>query len=177
MIYRIDAQDVIVHVDGAFRRFAEDAGAPDLPDAAIGRPLWSFIGDDELTAVYAALVARARAGRTVQVQTRCSSPSLAGVVEMDIKPRPEGGIEFECRAGRARLLCHAIPSGDLLRLCAWCYRAERDGVWRGIEDVVVAEGLLERRTVPIVTHGICDECLADTSAALDGAGAATALSY
>ena len=77
-------------------------------------------------------------------------------------------------AGPARLLGPALASGsELLRVCAWCYRAERDGVWRGIEDVVVAEGLLQRPTVPVVTHGICDECLADTSAALERVGAAT----
>ena len=29
------------------------------------------------------------------------------------------------------------------------------------------EHLLERDTVPVVTHGICDACLAETAAELD----------
>ena len=58
-------------------------------------------------------------------------------------------------------------SFDLLRVCAWCYRARSEGIWRDIEDVVAGEHLLERATLPIVTHGICDACLAETGAELD----------
>jgi hypothetical protein len=171
MVYRIDANDVIVRVDGAFRRFARAVGLPELPDDALGQSLWNFIADDELRAVYAALVGRARAGgRTVQVQTRCDSPSLMRTVEMDISPRPGGEVEIACRAGTARLIGPGPPSrSELLRLCAWCYRAERGGSWRGIEDVVAEEHLLEQPTVPLVTHGICDDCLADTAAQLEPA--------
>jgi hypothetical protein len=170
VIYRIDSNDAIVHMDGAFRRFAASVGVPELPDEALGRPLWSFIGDEELRAVYAALVARARGGRVVKVQTRCDSPSLARVVEMDISPRPGGEIEIACRSGSARLITPALASGsELLRLCAWCYRADRDGSWRAFEDVVAEEGLLELPTVPVVTHGICEDCLADTAAEFERA--------
>ena len=170
MIYRLDSNDAIVHVDGSFRRFAESVGLPGLPDEVLGRSLWSFIGDGELTSVYAGLVARAREGNVVQVQTRCDTPSLARTVEMDIAVRPGGEVEFTCRAGQARLISPALASGtELLRLCAWCYRAERAGVWRGLESVVADEQLLVQPTVPIVTHGICDECLADAAAVLETA--------
>jgi hypothetical protein len=170
MVYRIDSNDRIVHVDRAFRRFAAAVGFPELPDDVVGRSLWSCIADDELRAVYTALVRRARAGHVVRVQTRCDSPSLMRCVDMNIAPLPSGLIEIACTAAAARLASPAPPSSsDLLRLCAWCYRVERDGSWRGIEDVVSEERLLERPTVPIVTHGICDDCLADTAAQLETA--------
>jgi hypothetical protein len=171
VIYRIDSDDRLVSADGAFRRFAAAAGVPDLADQWLGRSIWRCIGDDELRAVFAALVARVRGGRTVQVSTRCDSPSLARSVAMEIAPAPEDGVEFRCRLGRASLITPGLSSGsELLRLCAWCYRADRDG-WRDIEDVVADEHLLERSTVPVVTHGICDACLAEAAAQLDPATA------
>jgi hypothetical protein len=169
VIYRIDSADRLAYVDGAFHRFADAAGVPDLADQWYGRSVWQCIGDDELRAVFVALVARARGGRTVRVSTRCDSPSLARSVAMEIAPVGDGGVEFRCRLGRARLMSPALPSAsDLLRLCAWCYRADLGG-WRDIEEVVATEHLLERATVPIVTHGICDACLAETAAQLDRA--------
>jgi hypothetical protein len=169
VIYRVDHQDRLVHADGAFNRFADAAGVPDLAEQWFGRSIWHCIGDDELRAVFVALVARARAGRTVKVSTRCDSPSLARSVAMEIVPVPGDGIEFRCRLGRARLMTPAPPSGsDLLRVCAWCYRADRGG-WRDIEEVVADEKLLECATVPVVTHGICDGCMAETAAKLDAA--------
>ena len=169
MIYRVDHQDQLVHADGAFHRFADAAGVPDLAEQWYGRSLWHSIGDDELRAVFVALVARARSGRTVEVSTRCDSPSLIRSVAMEIVPLADGGVEFRCRLGRARLLTPAEPCGsELLRVCAWCYRADRGG-WRDIEEVVADEKLLERPTVPVVTHGICDGCLAETAAQLDAA--------
>jgi len=108
VIYRIDSDDRLTYADGAFHRFAYAAGVPDLAEQWYGRSLWHCIGDDELRALFVALVARARGGRTVRVSTRCDSPSLA--------------------------------------------RSERS-------------------TVPVVTHGICDGCLAETAAELDPAAA------
>ena len=61
MIYRIDSDDRLVYADGAFHRFAAAAGIPDLAHEWYGRSLWQSIGDDELRAVFVALVGRARA--------------------------------------------------------------------------------------------------------------------
>jgi hypothetical protein len=170
MVYRIDSNDVIVHVDGAFRRFAAAVGVPELPENALGRELWSFIADEELRALYSALVARARGGRVVQVETRCDSPTLSRTVQMDISLLPNGEVEIACKLGGVRLRSPALPSGsELLRLCAWCYRADRGGTWRGIEEVVADERLLEQPIVPLVTHGICDDCLGDAAAQLEAA--------
>ena len=167
VIYRIDSHDQLVYADGAFHRFADASGVPNLPAQWLGQSLWKCIADDEMRAVLVALVARARAGRTVAFNTRCDSPSLKRAVAMELRPVPGRGVEFRCRLERTELIGPQRPrTSELLRVCAWCYRADRDG-WRDIEAVVAAEGLLERSSLPIVTHGICNACLADTAAELD----------
>jgi hypothetical protein len=168
VIYRIDANDHLVFADGAFYRFADAAGVPNLPAEWLGKSIWACIADDELRSVFVALVARARAGHTMEFMTRCDSPSLKRSVSMEIAPWTDGGVEFRCRLGSASLR-HPETSRccDLLRVCAWCYRAQFDGVWRDIERVVADEHLLEHVRIPIVTHGICDACLAETAAELE----------
>ncbi len=173
MVYRIDSNDKLVYVDGAFRRFAEAAGVPELPDRWLGQSLWRCIGDDDLRSVFVALVGRARAGNGVTIHTRCDSPNVARSVVMEIAPTGAGGIEFRCHLSDSRLRSAPEPSSrELLRVCAWCWRANYHG-WRGIEEVVETEGLLTRAAVPVVTHGICDACLKETAAELDELTAAT----
>lgn len=167
MIYRIDRDDRLVYADGAFHRFAEAAGVPDLPARWLGQSVWRCIDDDELRSVFVALVGRARAGRVVKVHSRCDSDSVSRSFVMEIAPTGEGGVEFRCGLGEARIAAAPrLSSSELLRVCAWCWRADYDG-WRGIEEVVQTEGLLDRPAVPIITHGICDACLGETAAELD----------
>ena len=167
MVYRIDENDRLVYADGAFHRFAEAAGVPDLPARWLGQSLWRCIEDDELRALFGALVGRARAGNLITVNTRCDTSSVARSVVMEIAPTGEGGVEFRCALGDARIVATPEPSSrELLRVCAWCWRADYDG-WRGIEEVVQTEQLLARTSVPIITHGICDACLSETAAELD----------
>ena len=167
MIYRIDRNDRLVYADGAFHRFAQAAGVPHLPLEWLGRSLWASIADDDLRAVFMALVARARTGRSVRLKTRCDSPSIRRAMAMELAPVADGGVEFRCEFGEAEIVTTAPRTAGLLLLCAWCSRARSDGEWRYLEDVVAAERLLERTEMPTVTHGICDACLADTAAELD----------
>lgn len=167
MVYRIDKDDRLVYADGAFHRFAAAAGVPDLPARWLGQSLWHSIGDDELRAVFVALVGRARAGNLVTVSTRCDTTSVARAVAMEIAPTGDGGVEFRCGLEEAQIVAAPpLSSSELLRVCAWCWRADYDG-WRAIEEVVEAMQLLQRATVPIITHGICDACLSETAAGLD----------
>jgi hypothetical protein len=104
----------------------------------------------------------------VAFNARCDSPSLSRTLAMEIVPCADGGVEFHCTLASAALRAHDRTSCcDLLRVCAWCYRAHCDGVWRDIEEVVAGEQVLEYARLPIVTHGICDACLAETAAELD----------
>jgi hypothetical protein len=167
VIYRIDSDDRLVFADGAFHRFADAAGVPNLPLEWLGKSFWSCIGDDELRAVFVALVARARAGSTVRFHTRCDSPTTRRTMTMELAPIHDGGVEFRCTFGSAELTVASPPAVALLLLCAWCSRGQSDGEWRNIEEVVATAQLLEHSDLPVVTHGICDACLADTAAELD----------
>jgi len=171
VIYRIDRNDTLVYADGAFRRFAASVGQPDVRERVLGRSLWEFIGDPELSALHMALVGRAREGNRITIRTRCDTENFARSIEMTFVSDAAGGVEVRCRLAGAELISPefapcADEDGDMLRLCAWCYRAERDG-WHDIEEVVTAEHLLERPAAPFITHGICDDCLAELHAELD----------
>jgi hypothetical protein len=160
-----------VYADGAFRRFAASVGEPDLGERMLGQPLWAFIGDPDVSALHMALVSRAREGREITIRTRCDSEHFARSIEITFRPQEDGGVELRCRLAGAELISLNLPvtetdDDEMLRLCAWCYRAERDG-WRDIEEVVTAEHLLERPSGPLITHGICADCLADLYAKLD----------
>ena len=176
MIYRIDRNDALVYADGAFRRFAASVGEPDLGERMLGQSLWDYIGDPELSALHLALISRARQGHEVTIRTRCDSESMARSVEITFVPQEDGAVELRCRLAGAELLnANLLPpstgrEGAMLRLCAWCYRGERDG-WRDIEDVVTAQHLLERPRAPFITHGICEDCLAERHAELDATAA------
>jgi hypothetical protein len=171
VIYRIDRNDALVYADGAFRRFAASVGEPDLEERMLGEPLWAFIGDPDLSALHMALVGRAREGNVITIRTRCDSEHFTRSVEMTFRPQPDVGVELRCRLAGAELRRPRMAPGEpdggaMLRVCAWCYRAERDG-WHDLEQVVTAEHLLERPSGPLITHGICDDCLADVHAELD----------
>jgi hypothetical protein len=168
VIYRIDSHDDLVYADGAIHSVADAAGVLSLPAEWLGKSLWGCIDDDELRAVMVALVARVRTGRTVAFNTRCDSTSPTRTVAMQIAPWADGGVEFRCTPSPAVLrVPERTSSCDLLRVCAWCHRARSAGAWRDIEDVVAGEHVLEHDRMPIVTHGICDACLAGTAAELD----------
>lgn len=163
MVHRIDSQDRLIEFDAAFRCFADANGVPELAEHALGRPLWDFMDSDDAGDLFRGLVARARAGHPATVETRCDSPHVTRFVEMTISANVVGEVQFTSRLTAARY--RDVPEvevgePELLRLCAWCFRAERDG-WRDIEAVVEADGLLQRATKPVVSHGICPSCLND----------------
>jgi hypothetical protein len=167
MIHCIDRHDRLFAFDVAFRRAAVANGVPDLPSQALGRSLWSQFDSTALVDIYRALVARARTGKVVTVETRCDSAHLVRYVEIRIGSLSGGGVGFRSRlvAARLRLGDGERPAGepdpaDLLRLCAWCFRGEHGGGWQGIEEIVASQGLLKREHPPQITHGICDDCLA-----------------
>ena len=53
-----------------------------------------------------------------------------------------------------------------IALCSWCGRAELDGSWLNIEQLVTDARLLERDSLPPVAPGICGACREQMSAAL-----------
>jgi predicted Fe-S protein YdhL (DUF1289 family) len=158
--FRINARDAIVHAEGSCEPYAGVAIVPLLSERWLGQVIWQFIADEEIRAVLAALLARARGGHSVRLTARSTSRTRPRAATIEIDPMPMGDVEFRCRLTSAVAASPVLPCPlDHLRVCAWCYRADRGG-WRAIEDVVASEHLLEWSSFPVITHGICDSCLA-----------------
>jgi hypothetical protein len=166
-VYRLDAQDRIVHVNRAWLSFAAENESDALtPEAVLDRPLWDFIADKETRQVYRMILTRVRSsGKEVYIPFRCDSPGIRRFMEMEIARLPEGAVEFRCRLIRAEkrlpiaLLDPAADRSDeLLQICGWCKRINLDGGWVEAEEAVKRLDLFGAERLPGLTHGICPDC-------------------
>ena len=160
--YAIDADGILVAVDDGFRELARAHGHPELPDAAVGRPLTDFVAGSRPRALQRSLVERAhRAGRALELRYRCDAPEERRFGLLRIEARPDGGTEFTTwfesveERERQPLLDYELPRGDrIVWLCAWCNRFDVGG-WREAED---ASQRLTLAPLPRVEHSVCDIC-------------------
>lgn len=167
IIYRIDQDDRLTYVNQAWCDFARanDGGAV-MPDRILGRNFWDFIGGDAVRDVYQRLVKVARTGRTVRVPFRCDSSEHRRQMEMVVEPLGNGEVQItsrileEERRAPIPLFDSSVPrSHALLRVCSWCHSvADSAGRWMPLETAVVELRLLDRSSLPGVTHGICPAC-------------------
>lgn len=179
IVYRIDGHDRIVSVGGLWDAFARDNdGDAVVSRRVIGRNLFDFITDRTTQQLYRQMLTQARAGRDLQFSYRCDSPDTRRLMEMAMRLVDEAGtVEFRStpleEQPRAPVhLAQADGATDdgseaLQRSCGWCNKLEVDGEWLEIEDAVARLGLMERVTPPMVTHGMCEDCLARMLAELD----------
>lgn len=168
-VYEIDADDRIVALSDAWYRFARENGAGrELCEIAGGTSLWDLIRSEEVRDLYQRIFAGARAhGRPLRVPFRCDSPALRRYMELEISPRPGGGLVL---AGQ---LLHAEPREPVeliandgaaevyapVVLCSWCKAARLpDGRWGVVEELVRARGLFETSRIPRISHSICPDC-------------------
>ena len=181
--YEIDAADRIVRVSPGWSAVAEAGGAPGLRDAlVVGRPLWDFVADPTTRQLYAAMLARARAGaRPLGFSFRCDTPTERRLMQMQLTGLPAGGVAFEVRViavqsrPAAVLLDAGTPRKGLVRMCSWCKRLPvPTGEWLEVEDAMKVLDLLDTTPLPAITHGICPQCNEGVLAALaeDEAGGA-----
>lgn len=101
---------------------------------------------------------------------------------MTITPEPEGTVHFQCvlafeeARSPVSFLDLRAERDEALRpvpLCSWCGRGQHGSAWLDIEELVQAAGLLERASMPAISHGICASCREEMSAELlvpSGAG-------
>lgn len=166
--YHVDGRGRITFVDEGWRAFAAANAAPQFADTAslYGVPLLSFIGDSTTRQVYAVLMDRVRAEQVaVRVPFRCDAPALRRWMELELTPRPAGGVAFTSRELRTEprdvVLAFDRPSAqgaELVRMCSWCKKVEAGAAWLPLELGVAQLGLFAGPDVPGVTHGICPEC-------------------
>lgn len=84
---RVDAHDLIVHVNGNWLSFGRENNYP--VGRFSGQPLFKFITDSTTQQIYHSLINRARQHRkTMKVPFRCDSPVLRRFMEMEVVPLP-----------------------------------------------------------------------------------------
>lgn len=174
--YRIDARDILTDVGQGWADFARDNDAPELAAPATDRILWSYIDRDEIRELWQLLVQRVR---TLQMEARvpfrCDAPHARRWLDMTITPEPDDGVHFrsvlvfeESRPPVALLDPHSERDADAqpVPLCGWCGRGQHGSRWLDIEELVQAGRLLERASMPPISHGICAACRDEMSADL-----------
>ena len=95
IIYRVDFQNEIVFVNGAWNSFALEQGNPHLVgEKVIGRPLSEFISDPTTRELYEQILQIVRSGKPVEFAYRCDLPDARRLMNMKLELRDEGEIEF-----------------------------------------------------------------------------------
>ena len=180
--YRIDGDDIVSQVGRDWADFARDNDAPELAVQKSDRTLWSYIDDNEIRELWQLLVRRVRTTRSeVHVPFRCDAPHARRWFDMTIVPEADNRVLFrsvlvyaDWRPPVALLdrYSERDPTAQPVVVCSWCGRGRHGPQWLDIEDLVRADRLLERTSMPPISHGICAACRDDMSAELFGAGGA-----
>ncbi len=174
--YSIDANDVVIDVGQSWADFARDNDAPELVVLPSDRTLWAYFDSDEVKELWRLLVERVRAMQQgAEVPFRCDAPDARRWFDMSITPESDGRVHFRC----VLVFEEARPSVSLLDihlerdvglapvpLCGWCGRAQHGSRWLDIEELVRAARLLERSSMPPISHGTCPSCREEMSAEL-----------
>ena len=74
--------------------FADANGAPQLVDEVVGRSLWDFIADADLSSLWREVLARVRTGVPVTLPYRCDAPAERRTLSLRLTPSADGEIEF-----------------------------------------------------------------------------------
>ena len=170
-IHRIDAADLIIHVNDAWCSFAQDNdGAALVPETILGTPLWRHMGGFSIVRLYQIICDRVRRRRQTAVfPFRCDAPDCRRHLEMRIEPLSGASLEFCSQVTRAEsrphepLLAASRPdpgSTELLLMCSWCNRVSIPE-WVEVEEAVRFKELFTSGVAIKLTHGICPVCLKD----------------
>ena len=47
---------------------------------------------------------------------------------------------------------------EVISMCSWCNRVDLSGEWYEIEEAIARLELFEQRSLPQISHGMCDDC-------------------
>ena len=175
-IDRIDRNDRICYLDDDWERFAAgNCGGGLTGDSLLGTSLYGHIEGEVTTHLYKLLVERVRrTGDEVRVAIRCDQPDARRWLSIRRSPFEHEGVEFHALVDKVErrepvaLLDPLVERGDqVLRVCSWCKKAEREGAWREIEEVIMEDQLFLRTELPMLTHGCCESCYETVMAKLD----------
>lgn len=165
--YHIDATDRITFVDDAWSKFARENQAPELDSSrVVGKEIWSFIAGPTVQAIYQAMFDHVRVRKTeLVVPFRCDSPGIVRQMELVMRPRGRGGIEFEGRmlsTGPTHNVVlfdrHVRRTRRTIRICSFCRRVAPLGRWLEASDAVSRYEILSGEAQPTLSEQICASC-------------------
>lgn len=166
--YTVNEDNILIDVGGSWSRFACDNDAPELQEPApLGRSLFDFIGDRTTAQLYLQVLTQVRRRqRTQAFDIRCDGPTVRRFLRITFAPAPHGGVSVKSELLReesrdaVRLLDPAAArGGELLKSCSWCERVSIMGGWFEIEEAAARLRLFDAALLPVLTHGICADCL------------------
>ncbi len=177
VVYCVDSRNAIESVAGAWSRFAEENGAPELrPEAVLGRPLTEFLAGGALQRLWCLLLDRVREhGRARTLPFRCDSPDARRFMELELRLLDRGRVEHRSRLLRsesrdpvARVHPGARRGEGRVVVCSMCKRIE-DPVegWQEAERALALVGELPPARQPSLDHGLCDGCAASLERAAE----------
>jgi hypothetical protein len=167
-MWTIDSADKIVQVNDDWLAFAQENLSPQVMAALVlDQSIWRFIQGQETTYLYKQIFARVRAGVSpVTFPFRCDSPDCRRFMEMQLSLLPGNAIQFTSHILREEwrdpvnlLDASRDRSGEFLKICSWCKKINIPGRgWGEVEAAVDALDLFGHRSLPQMTHTICDSC-------------------
>ena len=171
--YSVDANNIIQGVSDNFISFAHENMEIEIDnDIFVGRSIYKFMAGVEVKHLYELLIHHVRSTtKEVIVPFRCDSPSLRRYMELRITCLAADEVQFESTLVReesrdpVKLLDYAeTNSEELLRMCSWCKRVSIDEMWVELEVSIQKLGLFNEAPFPLITHGICEQCLENVKA-------------
>jgi hypothetical protein len=175
--YCVNERDEIAWVSDSWVAAAVANDAPELtPERVRNRSMWDFIADPTTRHLYEQILARVRRDQVMRFTFRCDSPALRRLMEMMIRRREDGLVEFASRElhvekrPHVSLIARSTPrSEQRLGACGWCNRIKLDrDRWVEAEIVVKELRLFEKARLPQLAPGICVACLAAVRRDLGG---------
>ncbi|MCA0186924.1 MAG: hypothetical protein LCH90_13140 [Proteobacteria bacterium] len=163
VLYRLDAQDCIVEVGGAWDQFAiENGGDLLIGDSVIGQPLYRYVQGDTTRIFVRSVIEGVRVLKQARtLPYRCDSAQERRYLEMSVIPEDSGHVTLEHRLLRmerfpaAQALNFAPASGAKLHVrCSMCNRIRHADEWREPDRIPVDT----QRPLQII-HGVCPDCM------------------
>lgn len=177
VVYRIDADDVIVETGGDWDKTACANDAEELTRGVVGTSLLAAVSDSTLRQLWAQILERARGGQVREpLSLRCDAPAVRRWLHLELVADEEGGVTFASTLVRQEprdvvsLLDRRVARRPdvLLRVCAWCGQVELGRSWLAPEAAVSLLGIGPEAPLPQITHGICGTCHRAVSALFTG---------
>ncbi|MCX7770323.1 MAG: hypothetical protein N2202_04480 [Proteobacteria bacterium] len=169
IIYRINNDDIIYSIEGAWDKFAlENDGLPDNKSTNIlGNPLWRYIKDFETKHIYKLIIDHVRLlKKEITIPIMCDGPDTKRFLDLTIIPLDNGKIEFqslikkEVKRKPVSILKKIVKrEGNFLKMCSYCKTIKVDETtWMETAKAVKYLKIFNKPVLPHISHGICPDC-------------------